>query len=139
MAASFIPNRLATFSSFYNLWKMLLKLSYFCQVHEKSSFVFHLSNIYIPLALNNVRYSTYIVFNKHVHYQMNKSTLVLWNSFLIFFSAMLWCLRIKNVFDISENKVDLDMSYNVYPQVICPEICNKVMGSYSYFHTWFLP
>lgn len=36
MEVSFIPNRLATFSSFYKLWKMLpFKLSYFCQVYEK--------------------------------------------------------------------------------------------------------
>lgn len=93
-----------------------LKLSYFCQVYEKSSFVFLLSNTYIPLVLNNALYSTCIIFNKHVHYHINKSTLILWSSFLIIFSSMLWCLRIKNVFDISENKVDSDMSHNVYPQ-----------------------
>lgn len=130
MATSFIPKRLATFSCFYKLWKMLSsKLSYFCQVYEKSSFIFLLSNIYIPLVLNTVPYSTYIVLNKHVHYQMNKSTLVLWNSFLKFFSSMLWCLRIKSVFDISENQGDSDISYKVYPKVICPEISNKAIGN----------
>lgn len=138
MAASFIPNRLATFSSFYKLWKMLsLKFSYFCWVYEKSSFEFLFSNVYISLVLNNVLYSTYIVFNKHVHYQINESSLVLCKSFLIFFSSMLWCLRIKNVFDISEKKEDSDLSYNVYHKVICPEICNKAIGTYCC--AWFFP
>lgn len=62
MAANFIPNRLATLSSFYKIWTVL-SLKFSCQVYEKSSFAFILSSIYIPLVLNNVLYSTYIVFN----------------------------------------------------------------------------